>query len=90
MKTNLWEGAQIQQLRELAWSFLRRCVALGNIEFIALQIGEGPEVRRGRKNLFDVVQHKCVEGLQQNPHFTGACQILRTAQKLRHFVDLCR
>lgn len=32
----------------------------------------GPEVRRGRKNLYDVVHHTCVEGLEKNPHFTGA------------------
>jgi hypothetical protein len=32
----------------------------------------GPEMRRGRKNLFDVVHHTCAEGLQQDPTFTGA------------------
>ena len=32
----------------------------------------GPELRRGRKNLHDVVHHTCVEGLRKNPHFTGA------------------
>lgn len=32
----------------------------------------GPELRRGRRNLYDVVHHTCVEGLQANPGFTGA------------------
>jgi hypothetical protein len=31
----------------------------------------GPELRRGRKNLYDVVHHTCVEGLKENPNFTG-------------------
>ena len=31
----------------------------------------GPELRRGRKNLFDVVHHTCAEGLRQHPTFTG-------------------
>lgn len=36
------------------------------------RIVPGPELRRGRKNLYDVVHHTCVEGLRKNPHFTGA------------------
>ena len=35
----------------------------------------GPELRRGRKNLFDLVHHTCVEGLKNNPHFTGAASV---------------
>jgi hypothetical protein len=31
----------------------------------------GPELRRGRKNLYDVIHNTCVEGLRKNPHFTG-------------------
>ena len=36
------------------------------------RVPPGPELRRGRKNLYDVVHHMCVEGLKKNPHFTGA------------------
>lgn len=36
----------------------------------------GPELRRGRSNLYDVVHHTCVEGLKKNPHFTGALLLL--------------
>jgi hypothetical protein len=36
----------------------------------------GPELRRGRKNLYDVVHHTCVEGLRKNPSFTGVLSTL--------------
>jgi hypothetical protein len=41
----------------------------------------GPELRRGRKGLYDVVHHTCVEGLKKNPRFTGACRALSPSRK---------
>ena len=37
------------------------------------RVPPGPELRRGRRNLFDVIHHTCVEGLRKNPNLTGAC-----------------
>lgn len=35
------------------------------------KVPPGPEMRRGRKSLFDVMRHSCAEDLLKNPKFTG-------------------
>lgn len=35
------------------------------------KVPPGPEMRRGRKSLFDVMRHSCAEDLHKNPTFTG-------------------
>lgn len=35
------------------------------------KVPPGPEMRRGRKSLFDVMRHSCAEDLVTNPGFTG-------------------
>lgn len=35
------------------------------------KVPPGPEMRRGRKSLFDVMRHSCAEDLMENPTFTG-------------------
>lgn len=63
------------------------------------RVVQGPELRRGRRNLYDVVHHTCVEGLQKNPGFTGVLNMLKSsraalverphASKLRHDPRAC-
>lgn len=35
------------------------------------KVPPGPEMRRGRQSLFDVMRHSCAEDLRENPTFTG-------------------
>jgi hypothetical protein len=51
----------------------------------------GPELRRGRRNLYDVIHNTCVEGLKENPRFTGmpsfGCSpIVIFPSEYKHFV----
>lgn len=45
------------------------------------RVPPGPEMRRGRKSLFDVMRHSCAEDLVKNPHFTGANSQQDTSNK---------
>eukprot|EP00892_Ulva_mutabilis_P012117 jgi/Ulvmu1/9278/UM050_0027.1 len=47
------------------------------------KVPPGPEMRRGRKSLFDVLRHSCAEDLVKNPHFTGGDAWLEKKGKAR-------